>query len=416
MAPTARARSLKTLSATPATVNANGDYTSQASTRAPRGAGTYRWIAHFAATPTTKPSSGECSDPGEITEVDQASPGAGRRTTTVYGDRRRDDHRRRDALQTGQPDRDRRRQLRHLQRARDCSGASLKTLSATPATVNANGDYTSAGFDTTATGAGTYRWIAHYSRRRQQQSRRRPMHRPQRDHRSRQSHPGVHQSDATATVGESDHRRRDALGAGHPTAPGAVTFDIYKGADCSGASLETLTRPPPRSTPTATTPRRTSTRPPGAGTYRWIAHYAGDANNKAVDGKCSDPNETTEVEKASPGLVTKATTTATVGENHQRRRDALRTGQPDRPGAVTFDIYKGADCSGASLNGDPDRATPATVDATATTPRPTSTPTATGAGTYHWIAHLLRRRQQQSRRRRLPGPGREPRPSTRPRR
>ena len=185
-----------------------------------------------------------------------------------------------------------------------------------------------------------------------------------------------------------------------PANTGAVSFDIYKGADCSGAILKTLSATPATVNANGDyTSQGFDTSTPGAGTYRWIAHFAGDANNKAVDGKCSDPGEITEVEKASPELVTKATTTATVGETIKDVATLSKLVSPANTGTVSFDIYKGADCSGAILK--TLSATPATVNANGDYTSQgfdTSTP---GAGTYRWIAHLRRRRQQQSRRRQM---------------
>ena len=64
------------------------------------------------------------------------------------------------------------------------------------------------------------------------------------------------------------------------------------------------------------------------------------------------------VEKASPEIATEATATATVGADDLRRRHPLRAGQPRAaPATVSFDLYKGADCSapnkvGATLGRD----------------------------------------------------------------
>jgi len=50
------------------------------------------------------------------------------------------------------------------------------------------------------------------------------------------------------------------------------------------------------------------------GTYRWIAHYSGDANNNAVNTACNDPNESSTVNKATPTLVTQASGPVIVGQ------------------------------------------------------------------------------------------------------
>jgi hypothetical protein len=50
-----------------------------------------------------------------------------------------------------------------------------------------------------------------------------------------------------------------------------------------------------------------------AGTYRWIAHFAGDASNVATDTACNDANESVVVSPATPALTTTASGTVTVG-------------------------------------------------------------------------------------------------------
>lgn len=52
---------------------------------------------------------------------------------------------------------------------------------------------------------------------------------------------------------------------------------------------------------------------PGPGTYRWVAHYSGDANNEADAGSCGDDSETTVVSKAQPALVTSASDDIAIG-------------------------------------------------------------------------------------------------------
>ena len=68
----------------------------------------------------------------------------------------------------------------------------------------------------------------------------------------------------------------------------------------------------------------------GAGTYHWIAHFSGDANNNAAAARCDDENETTVVEEASPEIETEATADRGRRRKHQRRRHPLGPGQRDR--------------------------------------------------------------------------------------
>ena len=413
----------------------------------------------------------------------------------------------------------------------DCSGAKLNAdpIAATPATVNANGDYTSANFNTTASGAGEYHWIAHFSGDANNKAVDGNCLDTGREHDGRKGDPRTSKPKRPRPRSSAKHlRRRDPGQTGQPGQHRLRQLRHLQGRRLLGRQTERRTRSPPprpRSTPTATTPRPTSTTTAsGAGDYHWIAHFSGDANNKAVDGACLDTGENTKSKKRPPNSKPTRRTTAIVGENisdvatlarpgqpastgagqlrhlqgrrllgrqaerrdpdrrhpgHGQRQRRLHLGRTSRPpppapapttgsptspatpttkpstasastpartrtskkrppnskptrprprssartsptsppwpnlvspantGAVTFDIYKGADCSGAKLNADPDRRHP-------------------GHGQRQRRLHLgqlpdhrlrrrrlpldrplLRRRQQQSRRRRMPRHGRE---------
>jgi uncharacterized repeat protein (TIGR01451 family) len=82
-------------------------------------------------------------------------------------------------------------------------------------------------------------------------------------------------------------------GGANPT--GAITFELYGPNDptCAGTPVQT-TKAVNGNASYTSDPQTPST--PGA--YRWIASYGGDANNVAITGGCSDPNEQVTV---SPG-------------------------------------------------------------------------------------------------------------------
>ena len=117
-----------------------------------------------------------------------------------------------------------------------------------------------------------------------------------------------------------------------------------------------------------------------------------------------------------PELVTSATATATVGQNISDKATLSGLVNPTGTGTVTFDIYKGADCSGAKLNAQPIAATPATVSANGDYTSANFNTAATGAGTYHWIAHFSGDANNKRGRRQMPRRRRERRPSTKPHR
>ena len=142
-------------------------------------------------------------------------------------------------------------------------------------------------------------------------------------------------------------RRRDPAGLVSPTGAGAVTFDLYKGADCSGAKLNGALDPATPATVTANgnyTSQSFDTTATGAGAYHWIAHYSGDANNKAVDGACLDTGENTTVEKASPQITTNAGPGTVLGG--QVSDTAHLSGGVNPTGSITFRLYNNPNCAG----------------------------------------------------------------------
>ena len=76
-----------------------------------------------------------------------------------------------------------------------------------------------------------------------------------------------------------------------------------------------------------------------AGTYRWVAHFDGDANNVDADSACNAANESTDVKKANPCVTTDIVgqepgadaVLGQAGTDDHGPRDAVRChGQRDR--------------------------------------------------------------------------------------
>jgi hypothetical protein len=94
-------------------------------------------------------------------------------------------------------------------------------------------------------------------------------------------------------------------------AAGTVTFNVYAGSDSScssplnGSPLATATRTG-GSSPTYTSEGYA---PADAGVYKWVATFAGDANNASTTGTCGAPTESSTVNKANPAnpAITKYT-------------------------------------------------------------------------------------------------------------
>jgi hypothetical protein len=168
------------------------------------------------------------------------------------------------------------------------------------------------------------------------------------------------------------------LTAEHSPAAGDVTFRAYGPADatCSGSAAFTSTVP----IAGGGTASSAAFTPAVAGVYRWVASYAGDANNDAANGACNDPGETVTVAKASPAIRSVASPAivigGTVGDTAVLTNEAKPAG-----GHVTFSLYGPGD---AACSGPPAFTTIAAVgdDGTASS----TAFTATAPGTYRWIA------------------------------
>src|SRR5262249_56701105 len=74
------------------------------------------------------------------------------------------------------------------------------------------------------------------------------------------------------------------------------------------------------------------------GTYRWIAHYSGDANNNGFDTACNDANESSTIVKASPGLTTTATAGPVVVGGNIHDVAHLTGGFGTLGGTITFHV------------------------------------------------------------------------------
>ena len=170
---------------------------------------------------------------------------------------------------------------------------------------------------------------------------------------------------------------------------GTVTFEVFKDAACTKPAFASPGTP---NAPTAhggggfdyTSADVTTD---AAGTYYWIAHFAGDASNKSADTACGDPNESSTVNKIQPAIVTNASGPVTVGDKIHDVATLTNTFGTPVKGTVTFEVFKDAACTKPAF------ASPGTPNA----------PTAHGGGgfdytsadvttdtvgTYYWIAHF----------------------------
>jgi hypothetical protein len=164
----------------------------------------------------------------------------------------------------------------------------------------------------------------------------------------------------------------------NPVGAQTVTFDLFSPADptCAGPALFSSTV-----ALTNGAAQSAAFTPADAGTYRWIATYAGDTNNASVRGACGDAGETVVVSRTTPAIVTDASAGVVVGTGVLSDH-ATVTGlvNATAPQTVTFRLFGPSDAGCA--------ATPVFTSsvplANGTAQSGPYTPTA--PGTYRWLA------------------------------
>jgi len=179
----------------------------------------------------------------------------------------------------------------------------------------------------------------------------------------------------SVTVGSPISDTAHLTGSGNVVPTGSITFTAYSDSACTTSVYANTVNVngfadynSGNFTPTA------------VGTYYWIASYTGDSNFPAALGACGDPNESSVVGKASPGITTSATAgPVTVGTTIHDTA-TLSGGFAPLTGTVTFNLYgpDDATCSSASIF----TSTVNVVSGAATSGNFTTA----AAGTYRWTA------------------------------
>jgi hypothetical protein len=116
--------------------------------------------------------------------------------------------------------------------------------------------------------------------------------------------------------------------------------------------------------------------PTAVGTYKWSAHYTGDANNSVSDGLCTDANETSLVVQAQPAIVTTATASVTIGSSISDSATLSNGVSPT--GTITFKVFSDNQCATQVATSS------ATVIGNGVYSSDPFTPSA--VGTYYWTA------------------------------
>jgi hypothetical protein len=159
---------------------------------------------------------------------------------------------------------------------------------------------------------------------------------------------------------------------------GSVSWNVY-------AASDTSCQTPLNSTPitasltggSASTPSYT---PPAAGTYQFVATYAGDQNNQSVSTKCGEQAEQVVVNKATP-QITGALSATSITIGGQISDTATLSGGFQAGGSVSWNVYAASDTACQTpLNSSPLTASLSGGSATS----PSFTPPA--VGTYQFVA------------------------------
>ncbi|MEA2189652.1 MAG: hypothetical protein QOK16_4663 [Solirubrobacteraceae bacterium] len=338
----------------------------------PSVAGTYRWIATYNGDANNTSAAGTCNELGETVVVTKRSPAlvTNASSSVVVGGAITDQ-----AGLTGELHPTHGAMTFRLYGPGD-TGCTGTPLLATPVTINQDGTATSPPYQTLA--PGTYRWVASYGGDANHQSAPGACNDPNESVTVTKASPSIvsNASSAVAVGGQISDSVTLAGEFGQTT--GNVTFRLYgpDDATCSAAAVfeSTVTI---NGDGTATSQAFSSV---AAGTYRWVASYAGDARNEAAAGVCGDPGESVTVTKASPTMTTNASPTTAVGGSITDSATLAGEFNPTA-GSVTFRLYGPGDatCSGTSLL---ESTVAINADGSATSP----SFTATAAGTYRWIA------------------------------
>ena len=167
--------------------------------------------------------------------------------------------------------------------------------------------------------------------------------------------------------------------SGGDSPSGTVTWNVY-------GPLDTGCSTPLNSTPLMATVTAGKATSPGfvanvAGTYRWIATYLGDVNNKGAMTSCTESAESVVVSQAKPAIATTATGNGPIGTAISD--SASLTGGFSPTGSITFTLYGPNDptCAGPVAF----TTTNSSVTNDGSYPTPSSF-TPSRAGTYQWIA------------------------------
>jgi len=167
---------------------------------------------------------------------------------------------------------------------------------------------------------------------------------------------------------------------------GSVTFTLYSNNTCTTSTGITGSGAISTTGGVSSASFSKSWTAPAAGTFYWIASYAGDSNNNGFTTGCGDANEQLVVGMVSPTITTSASPSAiTVGTTSTVGDSATFHGTTSvaPTGSVTFTLYSNNTCTAAT--GVTGSGTISTTGGVSTATFSTSW-TAPATGTYYWTA------------------------------
>jgi uncharacterized repeat protein (TIGR01451 family) len=360
-------------------------YTSAAFT--PAHAGTYKLVARFAGDEDNDAQSSGCNDTGESVLVGQATPTISTQAsgTVTVGGTISDV-----ATLTGPSGTPAMGTVTfNVYAASDSTCSAPLNASALGAISTGSGPtYTSAAF--TPSAAGTYKWVASFAGDTDNAAKTGGCTDANESVVVAKAAPSVStQASGGVTAGGTITDTATLHNAFGAPVSSKVTFAVYAATDTSCSTrLNTSPVQTASSGASGGNPTYTSAAysPAGAGTYKWVASFAGDGNNDAASGSCGDPNESVTVAKASPAISTQASSGVPLGT--AITDTATLHGAFGSPAAstVTFNLYLSSDSSCTSpVNSAP--LTTATSGTSGGNPTYTSAQFApTASGTYKWVA------------------------------
>ena len=162
---------------------------------------------------------------------------------------------------------------------------------------------------------------------------------------------------------------------------GTITFTVYTTLDCSGTPVFRSQVPVSGTNGNYLSGQFTAT---AANTYRWIADYSGDANNRPTTTVCGAKGETLTVTRASPTITTQASPAVlNLGSGAGTAMDvATVSGGFNPTGTLTFDLFlNDPSCGSANRVFTSDA-----ISVSGNRDYTSNAYTPTAVGTYYWIA------------------------------